>query len=321
MTTAFVPRTELAGYGLSIPLLSLGSWHIYDRIDFSQSVQLIKRAIANGINLFDVGVYGQPGMPPVFTDVIFSAAIRAAGVKRQDYLLSEKLWLEGFDADKGFRPQLETALKRVGSPHADIAILGDVRRDDLSLRDLVLSLAEMKKLGLIRAWGVNNWSAENVETLFAIAEAENVDGPVWAQLKYSVSRRAIPDGAPFGRLFEQGLKLQSSDVMEGGILVKPTAPDREVGRDPGNIRDRIIASAAPLAEIARTLDATPAAVCIAFTLSHPHNITTLFGASRIEQLDQAIAAIALLDRVGAPALRQSVEPLWADRDIVDPRGP
>lgn len=322
MATPAVSQSPLGQTDLKLSRLSLGSWHTYDRMDFHAAVALLRKAIDAGINLYDVGVYGTAEtVPPPITDILFSAMVRAAGLKRDEWLLSSKLWIEGFDNDKGFRPQLERALYRVGVDHADLVVLGDLRRDDVALRDLVMDLASLKKAGLIRAWGVNNWSASNIQALIDIARAEGVEPPTMAQLKYSVARRAIPDGAPFARLFAQGFQMQSSDVMEGGILAGKVSPSREVGRDPGNIREKIVAAAAPLGKLAESYGVTAAQVCIAFALSHKANISTLFGATRLEQLDQAIGAIALLDRIGADRLRADVEPFWCDRDVVNPEGP
>ncbi|WP_244300993.1 aldo/keto reductase [Leucobacter insecticola] len=212
-----IPRRRIGASELETSVFALGSWHIYDRMHFEDAVELVRTAVDRGINLFDVGVYSAPDGPPAFTDVLFSAIIRAAGVAREDYLLSEKLWLEGWDDQAGFRPQLENALFRVGDEQADLVILGDLRRDDVALRDIVLSLASLREDGLIRAWGVNNWSASNVQSLIDLAAAEGVAGPEIAQLKYSVSRRSIPDGEPFAALWQQGLSMQASDVMEGAI--------------------------------------------------------------------------------------------------------
>ncbi|GGM44403.1 aldo/keto reductase [Microbacterium saperdae] len=319
-TTLPLPRREIGRSGIPASLFSLGSWHTYDRMDFADAVAMLRQAVDRGVNLFDVGVYSAPGMPPVFTDIIFSAMVRAAGLRREDWLLSSKLWLESFGAD-GFRPQLENALLRVGVEHADLVILGDLRRDDLDLRDLVLDLAQLADAGLIRAWGVNNWSASSIQRLIDIAAAEGVAGPQIAQLKYSVARRAIPDGEPFARLWEQGLTLQASDCLEGGVLAGTVAGDRQIGRDPGDIRTRIIADVPAFTELAASLDVSPAQLGIAFTLTHPALTTTLFGASRIEQLHANLDAAALVDRVGATELRRLVEPFWTDRGIVDPEGP
>jgi aryl-alcohol dehydrogenase-like predicted oxidoreductase len=319
VTTPLLQR-EIGRSGLSASLFSLGSWHTYDRMDFADAVALLRQAVDRGVNLFDVGVYSMPGMPPVFTDVIFSAMVRAAGLRRDEWLLSSKLWLESFGAE-GFRPQLENALMRVGVEHADLVILGDLRRDDLDLRDLVVDLAGLTDAGLIRAWGVNNWSASSIHRLIDIADAEGVDGPQIAQLKYSVSRRSIPDGEPFARLWERGLTLQASDCLEGGMLAGKTGGERQIGRDPGDIRERIIDDVPAFTAMAASLGVSPAQLGIAFTLTHPALTTTLFGASSVEQLHANLDAAELVDRIGAAELRRLVEPFWADRGIVDPEGP
>lgn len=316
-----LPHRRIGTSELTTSVFALGSWHVYDRMHFEDTVALLRAAIDHGINLFDVGVYSFPGAPPAFTDVLFSAAIRAAGVSRDEYLLSEKLWVEGWDAEAGFRPQLERALFRVGSEHSDLVILGDLRRDDVELRDIVLNLSELTNAGLIRAWGVNNWSASNVQQLIDIAAAEGVAAPAIAQLKYSVSRRSIPDGAPFAKLWEQGLSMQASDVMEGGYLAGKISTDREVGRDPGDIRQRIIDDVPAFVNLAEDLGATPAQLAIAFTLTHPATATTLFGASSVAQLEANLGSLELLERVGAEEIRARVEPFWADRDVVNPEGP
>lgn len=319
MTTT-LPVREIGRSGIRASLFSLGSWHTYDRMPFEDAVTMLREATDRGVNLFDVGVYSAPGTPPVFTDVIFSAMVRAAGLRREDWLLSSKLWLEAFGAD-GFRPQLENALMRVGAEHADLVILGDLRRDDLELRELVLDLATLADAGLIRAWGVNNWSASSIQRLIDIAAAEGVAGPQIAQLKYSVSRRSIPDGEPFARLWTQGLTLQASDCLEGGVLAGRIAGDRQIGRDPGGIRERIVADVPAFAEVADRFGTTPAQLGLAFTLTHPALTTTLFGASSVAQLRANLDAAELVERIGAAELRAAVEGFWADDGVVDPEGP
>ena len=167
MTTR-IPTRPLGSSGIEAGVLALGSWHTYDRMDFADAVAMVRYAIEHGINLFDVGVYGMPGTPPVFTDVIFSAIMRAIGLPRDQYLVSAKLWIEGWGPD-GFRPQLENAILRGGYGHADLVVLGDLRRDDVTLEELALDLDALAKDGLIRAWGVNNWSAGNIRGLQEIA--------------------------------------------------------------------------------------------------------------------------------------------------------
>ncbi|WP_433271561.1 aldo/keto reductase [Actinosynnema sp. CS-041913] len=315
-----LPRRRVGTSELDVSLLSLGSWHTYDRMDFADAVAMVRKAVSAGVNLFDVAVYGMPGRPPVFTDVIWGAIMRAAGIPRDEYLVSAKLWIEGF-GDRGFRPQLENAFLRGGFDVADLVILGDLRRDDVTLEDLVDDLAGLTRAGLIRAWGVNNWSAGNIRRLREIAAARGVDGPQIAQLKYSIGRRSIPDGEPFGKLFAEGFTMQASDVLEGGILAGNTNPTREIGRDPGGVREAITRNADAVVGVARELGTSAARLAVAFTLTHPANVTTLFGASKSAQLEDNLAAVDLVEQVGAGVLRALVEPFWADRGVVDPEGP
>ncbi|MUN41306.1 aldo/keto reductase [Actinomadura sp. NEAU-AAG5] len=315
-----IPRRRLGAAGPEVGVLALGSWHTYDRMDFGDAVAMLRHAVDAGINMFDVAVYGMPGHPPVFTDVLFSAMVRAAGIEREDYLLSAKLWLEGYP-EHSMRDQLTNALFRAGVDHADVAVLGDIRSDDLDLRKLAEDLAELEREGLLGCWGVNNWSASTILEIREHALAAGSPGPQLAQLKYSPCRRAIPDGEPFEAVFAAGVSMQASDVLEGGILAGKSGASRQIGRDPGEIRPRIQDAAKGIAELAKELDATPAQLCIAFTLTHPSTSTVLFGSTSLEQLTANIAALDVLERVGADRLRSLMEPFWVDRGIVDPEGP
>ncbi|GAA3129312.1 aldo/keto reductase [Streptosporangium carneum] len=315
-----VPLRRVGTHGPDVSVLSLGSWHTYDRMAFEDAVAMVRHAVDLGINLFDVGVYGFPGHPPVFTDVLFSAIVRAAGIARDEYLLSAKLWLEPYP-EMSLREQLEKALFRVGTDRADMVILGDIRRDDLDLNRLAVDLAELEVDGIIGCWGVNNWSATAIRTIRDHAIAAGSPGPQIAQLKYSPCRRSIPDGAPFAQVFAEGITMQASDVLEGGILAGKKDLTREIGRDPGGIRERIIEAADGIGAVAADLGVTPAQLCVAFTLTHPSVSTVLFGASRMEQLVDNVAALELLDTVGAERLRELLAPFWVDADVVNPEGP
>jgi aryl-alcohol dehydrogenase-like predicted oxidoreductase len=114
--------------------------------------------------------------------------------------------------------------------------------------------------------------------------------------------------------------MQASDVLEGGVLAGKSGTSRQIGRDPGGVRHRIVDAAKGIGELAADLDATPAQLCIAFTLTHPSTSTVLFGATSVDQLEDDIGALDVLERVGAERLRSLLDPFWADRDAVDPEG-
>ncbi|NRQ39748.1 aldo/keto reductase [Nonomuraea sp. NN258] len=315
-----VPRRRIGRHGPEASVLSLGSWHTYDRMDFKDAVGMLRHAVDIGINLFDVGVYGLPENPPVFTDVLFSAIVRGAGVAREDYLLSAKLWLEGYP-EQPLRAQLERALFRAGTDHADLAVLGDIHRDDLDLRRLAREMAALESEGLLGCWGVNNWSATSILTIRNHAADFGSPGPQLAQLKYSPCRRSIPEGVPFSEVFDAGISLQASDVLEGGILAGKASPARPVFPDAGGVREQVVKAAEGIAEVAAALETTPAQLCVAFCLTHPAVATVLFGATSLAQLVDNAGALDLVRRVGAARIREVVAPYWVDGDLVDPEGP
>ena len=67
--------------------------------------------------------------------------------------------------------------------------------------------------------------------------------------------------------------------------------------DPRRRRD--LALGAALREPASRLDTTPATLAVAFTLLHPRTASTLIGATAPAQIDAALAAVSLAERLTA----------------------
>jgi aryl-alcohol dehydrogenase-like predicted oxidoreductase len=58
-------------------------------------------------------------------------------------------------------------------------------------------------------------------------------------------------------------------------------------------------AARSLAQLAKRLDTTPAALAVAFALQNPAVATVLFGATKPAQIEQNVAALALDARLSA----------------------
>jgi len=319
-------RRRIGSSGPVVSPLAIGSYHTYDRIRFHETVELLRSALEAGINFFDVGVYDDPQsvfnrsdpMPPCHTDVIFGRAVNALGLRRPDYVVCTKLWLEGYPGHS-LETQLDRALFRIGLDYADIAVLGDIPDSPVEIAAVTADMGRLVADGRLRSWGVNCWSASDLRTACEAAHANGTAGPQMAQLKYTVARRSIPEGAPYRELYAKwNISLQASNIFEGGILAGHPAPHRGIGRGRAEVRSRISEIGPRLAAIARSLDATPAQLVIAFCLANPATVNVLFGASRLTQLTENLGALSVLERVGAQRIRQAVDELWIDRDLVSP---
>jgi aryl-alcohol dehydrogenase-like predicted oxidoreductase len=312
-----VPHRRVGTSGPSVSVLSLGSWHTWDRMEFEEAVELVRFATDIGINLYDVGYYNVgPHVERSHTDVLLGRILPAAGLDRSDYQLCTKLWLWEYPAQR-LATQLDRALFRVGAEHTELVILGDFV-GTMDMPRLVTEMGELVRAGRVGHWGFNNWSAADVLVAHEFATAEGLPTPQLAQLKYNLCRRSVPEGAPYREIFtELGVSLQASDVFEGGLLAGNAQPERRIGMDTGGIRERILDSLPELTSVAAELGATPAQLAIAFCLTHPATATVLFGASKLAQLKDNLGALDLLARHG-DTLRERVGRFWLDQDVVAP---
>ncbi|GIT81916.1 glyceraldehyde 3-phosphate reductase [Leifsonia sp. LS1] len=317
--TGTIPTRPLGPAGPDVPVFALGSWNTWDRMEPDDAVALIRRAHEVGAAFFDVAHYDMgPHAENARTDLLFGEAVRAAGLAREDYLLCGKLWLWEYPRTS-FADQLVTSLDRVGVDRADLVVVGDYL-GEVDVRRIVRDVAAEIAKGRFDSWGVNNWAYRDVRLALEFAEAESLTPPTFAQLKYGLVRRSMAEGDFYGALFREGrLALQASDVFEGGILAGKLAPARKIGADVGGIRERIVAAYPEIRRIAASLDATPTQLGLAFALAHPATANVLFGVSSREQFEDNLGALALLDRVGADALRAATAHLWLDQ-AVNPDG-
>lgn len=307
-------RRVLHQGGAPVPPLALGSWNTWDRMSQDDAVSLIRRAVELDAGFFDVAYYNMgPHAENSRTDILFGEALRRSGVDRSEIVLCGKLWLWDWP-NQGFRAQIVESLDRAGLDRFDTLVVGDYI-DAPDMPRLVTDVSELIGEGLVDSWGINNWRIEHTRDALAEAATQGVVGPAFAQLKYGIARRSMAEGQAYGPLFADGtLTLQASDVFEGGILATGRVPQRKIGADVGGIREEIAAIYPEVERVAGEFGVSAAALGIAFCLSNPATANVLFGASRLDQLEQNHAALALARDHGAE-VRAALAGCWVDREV------
>jgi L-glyceraldehyde 3-phosphate reductase len=118
-----VPRTALGRSGIQVSRLALGSWRTYERISRDQGLAVMRAAREAGINFLDDARYndetGDAPLPTGYSEVVFGELFRAAGWRRDDTVVSNKLWWE-FWPDESPAQELASSLGRMGFDYVDL---------------------------------------------------------------------------------------------------------------------------------------------------------------------------------------------------------
>ena len=293
--------------------LSLGSWRTYERISHNAGVAVMRAAMEAGINFLDDARYndetGDAPMKTGYSEVVFGQLFRAAGWKRDEVVIANKLWWE-FWPEQSAAAELDASLRRMGLDHLDLAY-AERPPDGLGVAQLVGEVTALINAGKLRAWGVLNWPAGLIAEAARVAEAHGLPPPCAAQLPYSrVMRSVVEDVGTVQALEAAGAAVVASYTLAGGALSgkyeSPTAEGRITARIDGRDYSVALAAGRDLGRLGSAVGAKPAPLAIAFALLNPSVASVLFGATKPEQVEENVAAVELkrtMDRETLERLR------------------
>jgi L-glyceraldehyde 3-phosphate reductase len=294
---------ELGASGVTVSPIALGSWRTFERMERPDAERVLGYALERGITFLDDARYDdETGHAPLatgYSEVLFGQIFRAVGASLESVVVANKLWWEFWPKQTAVE-ELQASLERMGFARLPLLYSMNLPHE-LSVAGAVEQLAEVLATGLVGAWGVVNWSAEQVAAAGREAAALGLAQPCAVQLPYSVARTEwVEHPAMDEALIQTGASLVPSTALAGGALSGKYA-DGGTGRltsEPPDPRTaRALAIGAALRGPARRLGVSPATLAIAFTLRHPRTAATLIGATRTEQIDEALAAISLAERL------------------------
>jgi L-glyceraldehyde 3-phosphate reductase len=299
-----VPHRRLGDSSLEVSQIALGSWRTFERMDRADAERVLDHALHRGIDFLDDARYddetGRAPLPTGYSEVLFGELFRATGADRDAVAVSNKLWWE-FWPEQDAVAELEGSLERMGFDRLDL-LYSSTLPDAVPVAVAVEQMAAVLATGRVTAWGVVNWSPEAIAQAAEEAERQGVPQPCATQLPYSLARLDwVEDPAMDAALAATGASLVPSAALAGGALSGKYA-DGAAGRlsaEPAEGRRlRELALGAALRGPAQRLQTTPATLAIAFTLRHPRTASTLIGATAPAQIDAALAAVALAERLG-----------------------
>jgi L-glyceraldehyde 3-phosphate reductase len=311
VTAVFAGPRPLGSSGLEVSALALGSWRTFERLPPETGVAIMRAAREEGINFFDDARYDdETGTAPLrtgYSEVVFGELFRGAGVRRDEAVVTNKLWWEWWP-EQSAAAELDASLQRMGFDHVDV-IYANPPPPDLAVADLVDAAGGLVASGKARAWGLVNWPADQAGQAVEAAASLGVAAPCAVQLPYSLVRRSWVEDAAIKRVLSAaGAGVIASFCLAGGVLTGKYRSGAAAGRAAGTLADpgvaAAVAAAEDLARLAGRLETTAAALAIAFPFTNPDVTSVLFGATSAEQVRANGAAAGLLGRLGPADLDQ-----------------
>jgi L-glyceraldehyde 3-phosphate reductase len=291
--------------GLKLPALSLGLWHNFgDDVAFDISRAICRRAFDLGITHFDLA--NNYGPPPGAAEETFAKILRADfSGHRDELVISSKagylMWpgpYGEFGSRKYMLASLDQSLKRLGLDYVDIFY--SHRFDPATpLEETMGALATAVKQGKALYVGVSSYSAARTAEAAAILRTMGI-APLIHQPSYSMLNRWIESDGLLDCLKTEGMGCIAFTPLAQGLLTNKYVSGVPAGSRatanksllPKFINEQTLARVKGLNLIAKRRDQTLAQMAIAWVLRDPRMTTALIGASRPEQIDDCVGALA-----------------------------
>jgi L-glyceraldehyde 3-phosphate reductase len=294
--------------GLKLPAISLGLWHNFGGVDTLENGRsMIRRAFDLGITHFDLA--NNYGPPPGSAEENFGRIFaQDLAPFRDELIISSKagyLMWPGPYGEWGSRKYLiascDQSLKRMGLEYVDIFY--SHRPDpNTPLEETMGALDYLVRSGRALYVGISSYSPEQTRQAAAIL-ADLRTPCLIHQPRYSMLDRWIEDGL-LDVLSDEGIGCIVYSPLAQGMLtskyLEGVPEDSRAGKahGRGGWDDRLkenVGKVRRLNEVAQARGQSMAQMALAWVLRHPGMTSALIGASRVAQIDDAVAALGNLD--------------------------
>jgi L-glyceraldehyde 3-phosphate reductase len=290
--------------GLKLPAISLGLWHNFGGVDtFENSRAMVRRAFDLGITHFDLA--NNYGPPPGSAESSFGEILRLDLTPyRDELIISTKagygMW-DGPYGDWGSRKyllsSLDQSLKRMGLEYVDIFY--SHRPDpETPLEETMSALDQAVRSGKALYAGVSNYDAQRTAEAAKILRRLGTPCLIH-QPKYSMFERWV-EGGLLDVLGAEGIGGIAFCPLAQGLLtdryLKGIPEDSRASKPHGflkkhDISDKRLSQIRALNELAIARGQTLAQMSLAWVLRDERMTSALIGASRVEQIEQNVAAL------------------------------
>ncbi|KAI9150549.1 putative voltage-gated potassium channel subunit beta [Paramyrothecium foliicola] len=317
---------HLGPTGLKVSVFSLGGWLTYGGTQKGSIVKdIMQTAWNHGIQTFDTAEIYSNGA----CEIEMGQALKELDWPRDEYVLITKVFFGTGRKEPNTRglsrkhvvEGLKSSLARLQTPYVDVVF---AHRPDAAtpMKEIVEGFTQViRNLNLAYYWGTSEWSAAQITEATQIAERYNLIAPIAEQPQYNAFHRERfeVEYAPVFKQFEYGTTIWSP--LASGLLTgkyNDGIPEdsryatnkeffenatKELQTEEGKAK---IEKVKKLTAIAERLGAKVAHLALAWAASNPNVSTVILGATKIEQVEDNIKAVALLDKL-TPEILEEIE--------------
>ena len=298
---------RLGRSGLKVSEISLGAWVTFgNQIDEQAASDLIHAAYEQGVNFFDNADMYAEGK----AEEMMGKAIQ--DLPREALVISSKVFWPMMPGPNGrglsrkhIMESIHASLRRLGTDYVDLYFCH--RFDpDTPLEEVVRSMDDLVHQGKILYWGTSEWEAAQVSQAWGVARQFNLVPPSMEQPRYNLfdRKRVELDLAPLCKEFGIGLTTFSPlayGLLSGKYNDGIPANSRAAMSDMGWMRESYIpdrvATVRRLTALAVELGLTTAQLALAWILRRKEISSVITGATRVEQLDENLAAAEAVEKL------------------------
>src|SRR5262245_5460947 len=299
-----MPYNRCGRSGLKLPGVSLGLWHNFGGVDrFEDGRAIVLRAFDLGVTHFDLA--NNYGPPPGSAEETFGRILRRdLAPYRDELIISSKAgyWMwPGPYGEWGSRKylvaSLDQSLRRMGLDYVDIFY--SHRPDpDTPLEETMGALDQIVRSGKALYAGISSYSPDQTRQAAKILRSLGTPCLIH-QPSYNMFNRWIEDGL-LDALRDEGMGcIVFSPLAQGLLTNKYLAGIPEDSRaakphgflKPEHVTDERVAKVRRLNELAQAREQTLAQLALAWVLRHPEVTSALMGASRVAQVEDAVATL------------------------------
>lgn len=287
--------------GLKLSAVGLGSWLTYgSTVERDTARACVLRAWERGVNFIDTAnVYARGAaeevLGPILKDLHRDALVLATKVY---FPMGDSVNERGLSR-KHVRDQLHHSLRRLQVEYID---LYQCHRFDTEtpLEETCETMNDLVRAGKILYWGVSEWNADQIAAAVALCRAHGWAVPVSNQPQYSALWRRIEERVlPTCERYGVGNVVWSPLAM--GILTgkytdanSPPPGTRAAGAAREMMAEYftqpVLDAVAKLAPVAREAGCSMAQLALAWCLRQPAVTSVIVGATKVEHVDDNVAA-------------------------------